>query len=335
MTEQCSGAERIAVLIPCYNEALTIAQVVKDFRRELPNADIFVFDNNSTDDTAAVASAAGALVYRERRQGKGYVIQSIFRTIDADLYVMVDGDGTYPADAVHRLIQPVLDGTADMVIGSRLSDVAGSEFKPLNRLGNKMFLGVLRILFGVRITDLLSGYRCLSWQLVKSLPLSRGGFQTEAEMTIKTLERGFPVLEVPVKLGHRPLGSSSKIRLFSDGFMILGSMFGLLRDYKPFTFFGALGVLAILAGFIPGSIVLNEYLRTWAVPHLSSAILAVGLILSGLILLLAGLILHTIARRFQELDQKLQNLLSEVRPDRASRRRYNHLPARTSYSDKV
>lgn len=301
------------MLIPCYNEALTIGQVVRDFRRELPAAKIFVFDNNSTDETAAIARSAGAQVCRERRQGKGYVIQSMFRNIDADIYVMVDGDGTYPADAVHKMIEPVRSGDADMVIGSRLHESSLSHFKSLNRFGNRVYLRVLQLLFGVRITDLLSGYRSFSWQLVKSLPLSRGGFQTEAEMTIKTLERGFPVVEVPVNLGSRPAGSSSKIRIVRDGFLIAGSMFSLLRDYKPFTFFGALGSAVILLSLIPGIIVIRDYVETGLVPHFPSAILAVGLMVSGLILVLTGLILHTIARRFQELDQKLQTMLSEIR----------------------
>jgi glycosyltransferase involved in cell wall biosynthesis len=312
-TSRSAAAERIAVLVPCYNEALTIGQVVRDFRRELPDAMVFVFDNNSTDGSAAIASAAGAQVFRERRQGKGYVIQSMFRNIDADIYVMVDGDGTYPADAVHKMLEPLRTRDADMVIGSRLHESSLSEFKAVNRLGNQIYLGVLKVLFGVRITDLLSGYRSFSWQLVKSLPLSRGGFQTEAEMTIKTLERGFIVVEVPVNLGTRPPGSSSKIRLVHDGFLIMGSMFSLLRDYKPFTFFGALGSLVMLLALIPGIVVLRDYFRTGLVPHLPSAILAVGLVMSGLILLLTGLILHTIARRFQELDQKLQTMLAEIR----------------------
>jgi len=308
MRDDSGRTERIAILIPCYNEALTIGQVVRDFREQLPGADIFVFDNNSTDDTASVARDAGALVSRERRQGKGYVVHSMFRSIDADIYVMVDGDGTYPAAAVHLLIGPIRDGEADMVIGSRLQNGTESQFRPVNRFGNRMCLLVLRLLFGVRITDLLSGYRSLSRQLVKSLPLTRGGFQVEAEMTIKTLERGFRIVEAPVKLGLRPPGSSSKIRIVNDGLLILGSMFGLFRDYKPLTFFGALGGIQILAALIPGI----AWLQT---RRLTLAIVTVGLVLSGLILLLAGLVLHTIARRFQELDQKLQTMIAELRRD--------------------
>jgi glycosyltransferase involved in cell wall biosynthesis len=304
---------RIAVLIPCYNEALTVAQVVRDFREQLPGAEVIVFDNNSTDKTAILAKAAGARVVRERRQGKGYVIQSMFRSVDADIYVMVDGDGTYPAEAVTQLIEPVRTGDADMVIGSRLQPGSASQFRSLNRLGNRMYVFVAKALFGVRLTDLLSGYRSFSRRLVKSLPLSAGGFQTEAEITIKTLERGFPIVEVPVSLGVRPPGSSSKIRIVNDGLLILGSMFALLRDYKPLTFFGALGGFLILLSLIPGITVLREYIQTGLVPRLPSAVLAVGLVLSGLILLLAGLVLHTIARRFQELDQYLQMMIADLR----------------------
>jgi glycosyltransferase involved in cell wall biosynthesis len=304
---------RIAVLIPCYNEALTVAQVVRDFREQLPGAEVIVFDNNSTDKTAILAKAAGARVVRERRQGKGYVIQSMFRSVDADIYVMVDGDGTYPAEAVTQLIEPVRTGDADMVIGSRLQPGSASQFRWLNRLGNRMYVFVVKVLFGVHLTDLLSGYRSFSRRLVKSLPLSAGGFQTEAEITIKTLERGFSIVEVPVSLGVRLPGSSSKIRILNDGLLILGSMFALLRDYKPLTFFGALGGFLILLSLIPGITVLREYMQTGLVPRLPSAVLAVGLVLSGLILLLAGLVLHTIARRFQELDQYLQMTIADLR----------------------
>jgi glycosyltransferase involved in cell wall biosynthesis len=307
--------ERIAILVPCFNEAVTIAQVVRDFREQLPAADIIVCDNNSTDDTARIAHAAGATVVHERRQGKGYVIQSLFRNVDADIYIMVDGDGTYPAAAVHQLIAPVRAGDADMVIGSRLLVGSSSHFKALRRLGNRMYLLALRILFDVRITDLLSGYRGFSRHLVKSLPLTGGGFQLETEMTIKSLERGFLIAEVPVDLRPRPSGSFSKIRLVHDGLLVLGSMFGLLRDYKPLTFFGSVGGIAIILSLIPGTVVVNDYLRTGLVPHLPSAILSVGLALSGLILLLVGLILHTIARRFQELDRKLETMLAEFRRD--------------------
>jgi glycosyltransferase involved in cell wall biosynthesis len=309
---------RIAVLIPCYNEALTIGAVVRDFRQQLPQAAVVVFDNNSTDDTAMLARAAGAQVHWERRQGKGYVIQSMFRQVEADIYVIVDGDGTYPANAVHKLLEPIRTKEAEMVIGSRLQVGSASEFKPLNRFGNYMYLFVLKVLFGVRISDLLSGYRSFSRRVVKSLPLSAGGFQTEVEITIKSLERGFSIVEVPVALGSRPPGSSSKIRIVRDGLLILSSMLGLFRDYKPLTFFGGLGGLLTLLALIPGISVVSEVARNRLVSSQPYAILAVGLVLAGLVLIVAGLVLHSVASRFQELDQRLDSIMAEIGHDRYS-----------------
>ena len=299
-------AIRLAVLIPCYNEELTIADVVHQFQAALPEADIYVFDNNSSDRTVDEAQAAGARVFFERRQGKGYVVQSMFRKVDADIYVMVDGDGTYPAQVVETLIAPIRRGEADMVIGSRLHHAATSKFRALNRWGNKFFLLVLNVVFGVQLTDLLSGYRAFSRRLVRGVPLFSGGFETEAELTIKALQRGFPIVEVPVNLGHRPVGSHSKIRLVQDGFVILSTILTLLRDYKPLTFFGGLGLGLIALGFVPGAVVITEFITTGLVLRLPSAILALGLVLTGVIAIVVGLILHTIARHFQELDFQLQ-----------------------------
>src|SRR3989449_2267774 len=192
--EQTSARPRVAVLIPCYNEGLTIADVVRQFRAQLGDAVIYVFDNNSTDHTAEEASQAGAIVVRERRQGKGYVVQSMFR-LDADVYVMVDGDGTYPAASVHQLIAPILIGEADMTVGSRLHRQSRSEFKRLNRAGNRLFLLVLNSLFHAKFTDLLSGYRAFSQEFVKDNPVFAQGFEIEAELTIKALQRGYRIAE--------------------------------------------------------------------------------------------------------------------------------------------
>jgi len=307
----------IAVLIPCYNEEATVAEVVRQFQSQLPTADVFVFDNNSTDDTVAEAVRAGAIVFHEPKQGKGYVIQSMFRKIEADIYVIVDGDGTYPADAIARLIEPIRSGQADMVIGSRLHQMATSEFRLLNRFGNRLFRLMLNSIFSVRLTDLLSGYRVFSKRVVRGLPLFGGGFQTETEMTIKALERGFTVVELPVNLTHRISGSRSKIRIVPDGFLIVSTILALFRDYRPFTFFGGLGVILIVLGCIPGTWVFIEYLKTGLVPHLPSAILAMGMVLSGLIFVLVGLILHTISRRFQELDVQLQSFAEDQRHGRS------------------
>lgn len=310
-----SGAShpRIAVLIPCHNEELTIERVVTAFRAELPDAQIFVFDNNSTDATVEVARRAGATVMFEPRQGKGNVVQTMFRVIEADVYVMVDGDDTYPAEAVRRLIAPILADDADMVIGSRLQQGAKSEFAALNRFGNRMYLFALTRMFGVKITDLLSGYRAFNRRFVAGTPLFGGGFETEAEMTIRAMTRRFRVVEVPVDLRSRPAGSSSKIRIVRDGVVILKSMFALFRDYKPLAFFGSLALLLFALGLIPGTIVLVEFLRTGLIGRLPSAILAVGIVLTGIISLVVGIILHVIAQRFRELDSNLQALADELR----------------------
>ena len=306
----------LAVLIPCYNEALSIGDVVRRFRACLPTARIYVFDNDSSDDTAACAEEAGAIVFYEPRHGKGYVVQSMFRKVDADIYVMVDGDGTYPAEVVNSLVRPILEGKADMVIGSRLHDLATSEFRLLNRLGNRLCRFLLNSVFRVQFTDLLSGYRAFSRRLVRGLPLTGGGFQTEAEMTIKALERGFIVIEKPVNLTRRTLGSHSKIRIGHDGFLILSTILALLRDYRPLTFFGGLGLILILLGCVPGAVAISDYLETGLVPRLPSALLAVGLVLSGLMFALVGLILHTISRRFQELDRQFQFFVQDSRLSR-------------------
>jgi glycosyltransferase involved in cell wall biosynthesis len=307
------GPVSIAVLIPCYNEEKTIGDVVRNFREQLPDAQIYVFDNNSSDRTIEAAEAAGALIGYERRQGKGYVVQSMFRRIDADVYVMVDGDGTYPPEEVHNLLAPVLEGEADMVVGSRLHAGSDSHFKSLNLFGNRLFLSLLNCTFKVEITDMLSGYRAFSRSFVKGVPLFGGGFETETELTIKALERGFRILEVPVNLKSRPEGSFSKIRIFNDGFRIVNTILALMRDYKPLTFFGVSGLALIFVGLIPGTIVLIEFLKTGLVLRLPSAVLAVGLVLAGLLLITVGLILHTIARRSQEFDYQLRKLLEETK----------------------
>jgi glycosyltransferase involved in cell wall biosynthesis len=299
----------IAVLIPCYNEEKTIAKVVSEFRQQLPNAKIYVYDNNSTDDTVNQATRAGAIVKYENRQGKGYVVRSMFQTIEADIYVLIDGDGTYPADKIHELLKPVISGDADMVIGSRLYSGSTSKFKRLNKLGNKFFLLVLNTIFNVGITDLLSGYRVFNKRVVKSLPLLSRGFEIETELTVKCLERAFKIKEVPVDLGERPEGSKSKISIVRDGFKILNTIFALFRDYKPLTAFGVVGIILVLLGFIPGGIVIYEYVTTGYILRIPSAILAVGLVLSGLLVAFVGLVLHTISRRFQEIDVQMQKIL--------------------------
>lgn len=311
-------ATKVAVLIPCYNEETTITETVRSFQAELPEADVYVFDNNSSDRTVEQALSAGARVFHERRQGKGFVVQTMFRGVDADVYVMVDGDGTYPPDAVHRLIAPVVRDEADMVVGSRLHAESQSEFKYLNRWGNRLVLRVLNFIFRVQLTDVLSGYRAFSRNFVKNLPLFGGGFEIETELTIKAVARGHRILEVPINLTHRPTGSRSKIRFFHDGAIILNTILALFRDYKPLTFFGSIGLVLLVFALIPGTVVIVEFIRTGLVPRLPSAVLAVGLVLCGLLSFTVGLILHSIARRSQEFEYQMQVLARELRSSRAA-----------------
>jgi glycosyltransferase involved in cell wall biosynthesis len=297
--------KRIAVLIPCLNEERTVAKVVHDFRRELPYADVYVFDNASTDATSQRAREAGAIVCLEERRGKGFVVQSMFQRVDADLYVMVDGDDTYPAAEVHRLLEPVVQGRCDMAVGSRLL-AAESSFRRLNLLGNHFFLTVINSIFGTRLTDVLSGYRVMSRPFVLGLPLFVTGFEVEVELTIKALVRGFRIHEIPTALRDRPQGSHSKLRKFRDGTCILWTILALLRDYKPLSVFGAVGAVLLLAGLLTGSVVVAEYAGTGLIQRLPSAVLAVGLVLAGMLSTTAGLLLHTLNRRFQELDHLLR-----------------------------
>lgn len=307
----------VAILIPCYNEELTVAEVVAQFRAELPHARVYVFDNNSTDRTAEEARRAGAHVFTERRQGKGFVVQTMFRRVDADFYVMVDGDGTYPADAVRRLLAPVERGEADMTVGSRLHAESQSQFKQLNRWANRLVRATLNFIFRVRLTDILSGYRAFNRKFVKGLPLFGGGFEIETELTIKAVERGYRIIEIPIDLTHRPEGSHSKIQFGRDGFLILYTTLSLFRDYKPLTFFGGIGVVFVLLSLVPGALALVEFFSSAIVPRVTTAVLAVGLFLCGLLSLTAGLILHSIARRSQEFEYQIQVLADELRARRA------------------
>ena len=302
----------IAVLVPCYNEELTVSPVVCEFREELPAAKIYVFDNNSTDKTIERARAAGAIVCSEKRQGKGYVVQSMFREIEADIFVLVDGDGTYPPHRVHDLIAPIVNSSADMTVGSRLHSESRSNFRRINRFGNRMFRKVLNMIFKSELTDILSGYRAFTRKFVKETPLFASGFEIEAELTIKALERRSRIVEVPIDLSNRPLGSRSKIRVAHDGLLILSTILALFRDYKPLTFFGAIGLLLIAASLFPGGLVVSEFLSTGLVYRVSSAVLAVGLAICGVLSITTGLILHTTVRRFQELEHQLRSLSAKI-----------------------
>jgi len=307
------SSQRIAVLIPCYNEELTVADVVRDFRTELPQARIYVFDNNSTDETVARARAAGATILSESRQGKGFVVQAMFRRVDADVYVMVDGDGTYPAKEVGKLILPIISGQADMVVGSRLYSGTTSEFRSINRWANRLVLALLNSMFRTRLSDILSGFRAFNRTFVKTLPLFGGGFEVETELTIKAVARGFRIVEIPTTLTARPEGSHSKIKFWRDGLLILNTLLALFRDYKPLTFFGSAGLALIFISVAGGAALLFDSYRHSAASHSILAVAALVVFLSGLLFLAVGLVLHSIARRSQEFDYQIQVLGDELR----------------------
>jgi len=229
---QTSRPVKIAVLIPCYNEELTVAEVVRGFSREFPQAEIYVFDNGSTDRTEQRASEAGAIVRREKTRGKGHVVQAMFRQVEADVYLMVDGDGTYQASEAQGLIEPILRGQAEMVIGARWTKDSQSKTRLINLLGNGLFRAIVNALFGAGLNDVLSGYRAFSREFVKGMKLTGGGFETEVEVTIKAAIGGWRIVEVPISLEERPRGSHSKIRVLRDGVAILGAVLSLFREFK-------------------------------------------------------------------------------------------------------
>lgn len=298
--------DRVVVVIPCLNEEPTVGDVVRAFRAQLPEAEIFVFDNGSTDNTSRVAVEAGAHVMSESRKGKGYAVQAMFQRVDADFYIMVDGDDTYPAERVGALLEPVVQGEADMSIGSRIMAGSSSEIKLLNWIGNKFFKRVINSIFRTDLTDILSGYRCMNRRLVKSLPLFVKGFEVEAEITIKSLERGFRLVEVPVDLRSRVEGSHSKLRILRDGLSILGTIFSLFRDYKPLTFFGGVGLAFLVAGFIPGAFLVFGRSEPLGAGDPLLLISTLTLTAFSLVFISVGLILHTVNRRFQELEHLMR-----------------------------
>lgn len=290
--------DKIAVLIPCYNEAPTIGKVVADFRRVLPEAVIYVYDNNSTDGTGEIAQAAGALVRRESRQGKGNVIRTMFRDIDARCYLMVDGDDTYPADCARQMADAVLEGQADMVVGDRLSSTYFTENKrKFHNAGNRLVRQLVNGFFQGHIVDIMTGYRAFSWLFVKSYPTLSRGFEIETEMTIHALDKNFHVVNVPVEYRDRPDGSTSKLNTYSDGAKVLGTIFRLLRSYKPFAFFTTVALVLVAIAAILFLPVFVEYLNTDQVARFPTLIVAGFVFLSGLLTFCCGLILDTVVKK--------------------------------------
>lgn len=315
---------RVAVIIPCLDEEATVGRVLDGFRASLPNALLCVVDNNSSDRTAQVALDHGALVLRETRPGKGFAVRKAFREVEADIYLLVDGDGTYPAEDAARMLEPILSGAADVVVGARLGSDSRSEFRLVNRIGNKILLGLLNAMFSARVTDLLSGYRAMTREFVKQTPVLSVGFELETELSVLALEHAFRTVEIPVRLRSRPQGSYSKISVIRDGFLILSAIFTLLRDYRPFSFFGWAGVITAYLGVLPGLFLTYEFMQKGTV-RIPTAVLATGLVLSGLILMLVGVMLAALNRRFRDLDYRLTLLADELhRPPTHRRVRRRH-----------
>ena len=267
--------KKIAILIPCYNEVVTIGKVVNDFKHELPEAEVIVYDNNSSDGTDVAARNAGATVYYEHRQGKGNVVRSMFRNIDADCYVLVDGDDTYPASAVKELIKPVINNGADMVVGDRLSTTYFTENKrAFHNFGNKLVKNLINRLFKGSVNDIMTGYRAFSKTFVKSFPVVSKGFEIETEMTIHALDKNMYIVEVPIEYKDRPEGSVSKLNTLQDGMKVIKTIAKLFRDYKPLVFFSIISALVFLFGFVFFVAVLLEYFETGLVTKIPTLIVS-------------------------------------------------------------
>lgn len=289
---------KIAVLVPCYNEALTIGKVIDDFHQELPDATVYVYDNNSSDETSAIAREHGATVRFEPRQGKGNVVRQMLRDIDADAYIMVDGDDTYPADAAKDLLAPILDGSADHVVGDRLSNGTYGEenTRAFHGFGNDLVRWLIKVLYGFEFTDVMTGYRAFSRQFAETLPVLSPGFEIETELSIHAIDKRFRIVQVPIIYRDRPEGSESKLNTVSDGIKVLGMIFSLFKDYKPLGFFSLLAAISFVIALILGIPVVMEFMATGLVPRFPTAILAVAFAGLAALMLVCGLILDTVVK---------------------------------------
>lgn len=293
---------KIAVLIPCYNEAKTIEKVIKDYKKALPKADIYVYDNNSTDNTAKIAEKAGAIVRHEYRQGKGNVIRSMFRDIDADCYLMIDGDDTYPAENAKEMCDLVLNGKADMVIGDRLSSTYFQENKrPFHNFGNRIVRFLINKLFNNNIKDIMTGYRAFSYDFVKNFPVLSKGFEIETEMTIHAVDKNFKIVEIPVTYRDRPEGSESKLNTYSDGIKVLKTIATLFKEYKPMSFFGLIALLLFIIATILFIPVFNNYLGTGLVGRFPTLIVSGFIYVASILSLIVGIMLQVIVKKHKQL----------------------------------
>ncbi len=291
-------SEKIAVLIPCYNEEVTIAKVVDDFRAALPEATVYVYDNNSTDRTGEIAREHGAVVRFEPRQGKGNVVRQMFRDIEADCYLMVDGDDTYPAEAGRTLCDPILEGRADMTVGDRLSNgtYAEENKRAFHGFGNDLVRLMIKWIYGYGFDDVMTGYRAFSRAFVKTFPVLSEGFQIETELSIHAVDRRWRILDVPIEYRDRPAGSSSKLNTVSDGVKVIMAIASLFKNYRPLKFFSLVALVFALIGLVLGIPIIAEYARTGLVPRFPTAILAAAFMFLCGLSLATGLVLDTVAK---------------------------------------
>ena len=300
-------SEKVAVLIPCYNEAVTIGKVVDDFKRVLPDATVYVYDNNSKDDTAKIAAEHGAVVRHEPRQGKGNVVRSMFRDIEADYYLMVDGDDTYPAEAAPALLAPLQAGEADMTVGDRLSNGSYGEEndRAFHGFGNDLVRWLIKRIYGFAFDDVMTGYRAFNRVFVKTMPVMSEGFQIETEISIHAVDKRWRIADVPIEYRDRPEGSYSKLSTFGDGFKVLRAIAALFKDYRPLAFFGWLALLLVILAIIAAVPVLSEYVHTGLVPRIPTMLASIAFAGCGALSFATGLILDTVAkshRRQWEID---------------------------------
>ncbi len=296
------NTKKIAVLIPCYNESKTIEKVVKDYKKVLPEADIYVYDNNSTDGTDNIAKKAGAIVCYEYKQGKGNVIRSMFKDIDADCYLMIDGDDTYPKENAREMCDLILSKKADMVIGDRLSSTYFQENKrPFHNFGNKLVRGLINTLFKSNVRDIMTGYRAFSYEFVKTFPVLSKGFEIETEMTIHALDKNFLLKEIPVEYRDRPAGSVSKLSTYSDGFKVLKTIARLFKEYKPTIFFSLISILFLIISLIFGVPVFVEYFKTGFVPRYPTLIFSGFMLMVSILMFICGIILEVVVKKHRQL----------------------------------
>ena len=296
------SGKKIAVLIPCYNESKTIEKVVKDYKEVLPEADIYVYDNNSTDGTDKIAKKAGAIVRYEYKQGKGNVIRSMFKDIDADCYLMIDGDDTYPKENAREMCELILEQKADMVIGDRLSSTYFQENKrPFHNFGNVLVRGLINTLFKSNVRDIMTGYRAFSYDFVKTFPVLSKAFEIETEMTIHSLDKNFALKEIPVEYRDRPAGSISKLNTFSDGIKVLKTIGRLFKEYKPTIFFGLISLFFFIISLIFGIPVFVEYFKTHLVKRFPTLIFAGFMLMISVLSMVCGIIIEVVVKKQHQL----------------------------------